>query len=213
MAEDLDEYVQTLFAQEDRVLTQARARSDAQDLPQIQVPPATGRLVQLLVRLSGAERVLEVGTLGGYSAVWILRALPENGSLLTLEGEPRHAAVARETLRQAGFSERSEVREGEALALLGELDEPFDVVFLDADKESLVQYLEHGARLLKPGGLLLADNALWRGLVTRPEEGTPGAYVDRFNRALAKDHRFMSTIVPVGDGVAIGIRLPDLPPE
>ena len=209
MADELRQYVEALFAREDHVLTEARRRSDAEDLPQIQVPAATGRLVQVLIRLSGAERVLEVGTLGGYSAVWIARALPEHGTLLTLEREPSHAEVARETLRQAGFSDRAEVREGEALTHLEGLDGTFDVVFVDADKESMVHYLEHGARLLKPGGLLLADNALWRGLVVSPEEGSPAAHVDRFNRALARDPRFMATIVPVGDGVAVGVRLAD----
>jgi predicted O-methyltransferase YrrM len=203
----LQEYVEALFAQEDAVLDGARKRSDEAGLPQIQVPPATGRLVQVLVRLAGAKRVLEVGSLGGYSAVWIARALPQDGTLLTLEREPRHAQVARETVGEAGFAERVEVREGEALSLLEELDEKFDVVFLDADKETLVDYLEHGARLLNPGGLLLADNALWRGLVVEPEEGAPSAYVDRFNRALAADDRFLATIVPVGDGVAVGVRV------
>ena len=207
MPDSLQEYVEALFAQEDAVLDGARKRSDEAGLPQIQVPPATGRLVQVLVRLAGAKRVLEVGSLGGYSAVWIARALPQDGTLLTLEREPRHAQVARETVGEAGFAERVEVREGEALSLLEELDEKFDVVFLDADKETLVDYLEHGARLLNPGGLLLADNALWRGLVVEPEEGAPSAYVDRFNRALAADDRFLATIVPVGDGVAVGVRV------
>lgn len=209
MTEELERYVERLFAEEDPVLEDARRRSDAEELPQIQVPPATGRLVQVLIRLSGAERVLEVGTLGGYSAVWIARGLPPHGRLLTLEKEARHAAVARETLRQAGFADRSEVRVGEAMDLLEGLDETFDVVFLDADKENLVRYLDHGARLLRPGGLLLVDNALWRGLVVDPEEGSPGAYVDGFNRALAADRRFLATVVPVGDGVAVGVRLPD----
>lgn len=207
MPDPLQEYVEALFAREDPVLGSARERSDAAGLPQIQVPPATGRLVQVLVRLSGARRVLEVGSLGGYSAVWIARALPEDGSLLTLEREPTHAAVARDTLREAGFAHQSEVREGEALELLKELDGEFDVVFLDADKETLVDYLEEAARLLRPGGLLLADNALWRGLVVAPEEDSPSAYVDRFNRTLAGDDRFLATVVPVGDGVAVGVRL------
>ena len=208
VADDLQRYVESLFANEDHVLSGARRRSDEEGLPQIQVPPATGRLVQVLVRVSGAQRVLEVGTLGGYSAVWIARGLPETGTLLSLEREARHAAVARETLRQAGVLDRVEVREGDALALLEALDETFDVVFLDADKENLVRYLEHAGRLLRPGGLLLADNALWRGLVVSPEEDSPAAFVDRFNRALAKDRRFMATVLPVGDGVAVGVRLP-----
>ncbi|MDH3222635.1 MAG: O-methyltransferase, partial [Gemmatimonadota bacterium] len=175
MGDPLQAYVEELFAQEDAVLRGIRSRSDEGGLPQIQVPPSTGRLLQVLVRLAGAGRVLEVGALGGYSAVWIARALSETGSLLTLEREPRHAAVTRETLRRAGLEERVEVREGEALELLAALKGPFDVVFLDADKEALSLYLEHAARLLKTGGLLLADNALWRGEVTSPQDGSPGA--------------------------------------
>ena len=209
MADELAEYVEGLFAPEDAVLGGARERSDAAGLPQIQVPPVTGRLVHVLVRLSGGARVLEVGSLGGYSAVWIARALPSHGTLLTLEREPVHAEVARETLREAGFSDRCEVREGDALDLLAELHETFDVVFLDADKENLVHYLAHAGRLLRPGGLLVVDNALWHGLVTNPEPGSPAEFVDRFNRALAADPRFVSTIVPVGDGVAVGVRVGD----
>ncbi len=209
VGDSLQAYVEDLFAREDAVLRDVRSRSDEGGLPQIQVPPSTGRLLQVLVRLAGASRVLEVGALGGYSALWIARALPETGSLLTLEREPRHAAVTRETLRRAGLGDRVEVREGEAPELLAALDASFDVVFLDADKENLPLYLEHAARLLRAGGLLLADNALWRGEVTNPEDGSPGVYVDRFNRALAQDPRFLATVVPVGDGVAVGVRLPD----
>lgn len=209
MADPLQAYVEELFAQEDTVLRGVRSRSDELGLPQIQVPASTGRLLQVLVKLAGASRIVEVGALGGYSAVWIARALSGSGSLLTLEREPRHAEATRETLRRAGLADRVEVREGEALDLLAALDGPYDVVFLDADKESLSAYLGHAARLLKVGGLLLADNALWRGEVTDPQEGSPGVYVDRFNRSLAQDPRFLATVVPVGDGVAVGVRLPD----
>ena len=204
---EIGAYIEELFAGEDDVLRAIRAASDAAGLPQIQVPPATGRVLQVLVALSGAERVLEVGALGGYSAVWIARALTPRGTILSLERDPGHAEVAREAVRTAGVEDRVEVRVGEALELLPGLEPHFDVVFLDADKESLEAYLEEAARLLRPGGMLLADNALWRGEVASPEEGSPGAFVDRFNRALSGDSRFLATILPVGDGVAVGVRL------
>lgn len=202
----VDAYIQALFATEDDVLRDIRTRSDEAGLPEIQVPALTGRAIQLLLRAAGAARVLEVGALGGYSAVWIARALPANGSLVTIEHHPEHAAVARGSVQAAGVSDRVEIVVGEAKEVLRRLEPPFDAVFLDADKESYVAYLEEAARLLRPGGLLFADNALWRGEVVDPGEDSLAVHVDRFNRALARDSRFEATILPVGDGVAFAVR-------
>lgn len=208
--DELDGYVRHLFAREDHCLRAIRARAAAAELPRIQLPPATARAVQILLRATGARRVLEIGTLAGYSAVWIARALPADGKLVTLEIDPDRAAVARESVADAGVGDRVEVRLGDALDLMAAMDAnpPFDAVFLDADKERYVDYLEQAARLLRPGGLLMADNALWRGEVLDPD-GFGGLAVDihRFNERVAADARFEATILPVGDGLMVAVRV------
>jgi predicted O-methyltransferase YrrM len=172
------------------------------------VPARTGVLLHVLVRATGATRVLEIGTLGGYSAVWMGRALPPGGRILSLEREPEHAAVARESLRKAGLAGRVEVREGLAAELLPGLEDgAWDLVFIDADKEGYPLYLREAARLLRPGGLVVADNAFWRGQVLDddPEEDSTRA-LQEFHRALADTPDFTATVLPVGDGVAVGVR-------
>ena len=166
----LDRYVQRLYAGEDDHLRRVRARADESDMPRIQLPPATARALQVLVRAVGARRVLEVGTLAGYSAIWIARALPADGHLITVEINPEHASVARRSVEQAGLADRVDVRIGDAAEVLAELtpDGSLDVVFLDADKERYTQYMEEAARLLRPRGLLIADNAFWAGRVLDP---------------------------------------------
>ena len=204
----LDLYVRKLFAPEDDHLRTIRARTDEAGMPRIQLPPATARVLQVLVRAAGARRVLEVGTLAGYSAVWIARALPAGGKLVTLELSPDHAAVARRSVADAGLSDKVEVRVGDAVELVAALgpDGSFDVVFLDADKERYSSYADEAARLLRPGGLLMADNAFWSGRVLDPSSGELAAQLDRFNRRLASDTRFEATILPVGDGLMVAVR-------
>lgn len=205
----LDEYVRRLFAPEDDCLRAIRARAADASLPAIQLPPATARAVQILLRATGARRVLEIGTLAGYSAVWLARALPPDGELITLEIDPDRAAVARESVEDAGLAAQVEVRVGDALDLMVAMDPdpPFDAVFLDADKERYCDYLEQAARLVRHKGLLVADNAIWRGEVLDPE-GFGGLAVDihRFNERVAADERFEATILPVGDGLMVGVR-------
>lgn len=202
-----DSYVGALFAPEDPVLMALREDADREGLPPIAISPDTGRLLQVLLRAIAARRVLEVGTLGGYSALWMARALPPEGRLLTLERDAAHAAFARRHLAAAGVADRVEVREGHALQLLPALDgERFDLVFLDADKEPLPTYLDWALRLVRPGGAIVADNALRGGRVLddrATDEATVA--VREFNRRLATDPRLTSIVVPTHDGVAIGI--------
>ncbi len=204
----LDLYVQRHFAGEDAVLREIRRRADEAGMPRIQLPPATARAVQVLVRAVGARRVLEVGTLAGYSAVWIARALPPHGRLTTIEINPDHAAVARRSVAAAGVSDRVDIRVGDAVAVMSKLgpDGSFDVVFLDADKERYTTYLEVAATLLRPGGLLLADNAFRAGRVLDPDSDELGAQLHRFNRVVSADARFDATILPVGDGLLLAVR-------
>lgn len=204
----LDLYVQRLFAGEDDVLRDIRSRADEAGMPRIQLPPATARAVQLLVKAAGSRRVLEVGTLAGYSAVWIARALPAEGRLITLEIDADHAAVARRSVAAAGVADGVDIRVGDAVELMSELgpDGSFDIVFLDADKERYTTYLGMAAPLLRPGGMLLADNAFWSGRVLDPESGELAAQLDRFNRAVSADDRFDASILPVGDGLLVAVR-------
>jgi caffeoyl-CoA O-methyltransferase len=209
VSDRVDEYIASLFARDDDVLAALREAADREGLPPIAVSAVTGRLLQILLSALRAERVLEVGTLGGYSAIWMARALPRSGRLVTIEIEERHAEFARGYIARAGLADRVEVRVGRALDVLPSFDgEQFDAIFLDADKEPLPTYFEWALRLLRPGGLLIADNALWGGRVLDPtteDEGTRG--VREFNRRMSSDARVLGTIVPVGDGVALAVVL------
>ncbi len=207
MHDGTSDYLAALFAPEDPTLLALREEADRRGLPPISISPDEGRLLQVLLRAVGARRVLEVGTLGGYSAIWMARALPADGRVLTLEIEPSHAEFARRHLVRAGVADRVEVRVGRALDILPALDgERFDAVFLDADKEPLPTYFEWALRLLRPGGLLIADNALWGGRVLdeRVDDDATRA-VREFNRRLATDPRVTGIVVPTHDGVGIGI--------
>jgi predicted O-methyltransferase YrrM len=207
VSDRVDEYIASLFARDDDVLAALREAADREGLPPISISAVTGRLLQILLSAIGATRVLEVGTLGGYSAIWMARGLPEAGRLVTIEVDERHAEFARRYFARAGLEARIDLRIGRALDVLPAFDgERFDAIFLDADKEPLPTYFDWALRLLRPGGLLIADNALWGGRVLDPEtadEGTKG--VREFNQRMASDDRVRGTIVPVGDGLAVGV--------
>jgi len=207
VSDRVDEYIASLFARDDDVLAALREAADREGLPPISISAVTGRLLQILLSAIGATRVLEVGTLGGYSAIWMARGLPEAGRLVTIEVDERHAEFARRYFARAGLDHRIDLRIGRALDVLPAFDgERFDAIFLDADKEPLPTYFDWALRLLRPGGLLIADNALWGGRVLDPEtadEGTKG--VREFNQRMANDDRVRGTIVPVGDGLAVGV--------
>ncbi|MEV5361309.1 O-methyltransferase [Streptomyces cellulosae] len=161
----------------DDALTAALRESDAAGLPPIAVSPLQGKLLQLLARIQGARRVLEIGTLGGYSTIWLGRALPADGHLVTLEYDPRHAEVAVRNIARAGLAEQVEVRVGPALESLPKLaDEqppPFDLVFIDADKANNPHYVEWALRLTAAGSLIVLDNVVRGGRVADPDNTDP----------------------------------------
>jgi caffeoyl-CoA O-methyltransferase len=208
-ANGLVAYVEHLFAPEDSILDELRRESERRGLPAISISAEVGRLLQVLLAAAGARRVLEIGTLGGYSAIWMARALPEAGHVLSLEIDPERAELARSFVARAGLQDRIEIRTGDALAVLPELGragERFDAIFIDADKESYGTYLDHALALVRPGGLILADNAFRSGAVLEPEPDEEGTRaVQRFNRRLAGDERLLATVVPVRDGVAVAV--------
>ena len=207
MSDRTGDYISALFAPEDQLLASLREEADRTGLPPIAVSADEGRLLQVLLTSIRARRVLEVGTLGGYSAIWMARALPADGELLTIEIEPKHAEFARRYVHRAGLAERIEIRVGRALDILPSLDgEQFDAVFLDADKEPMPNYFDWALRLLRHGGLLIADNTLWGGKVfDDAEQDEKTTAVREFNRRMATDPRILSILVPTHDGVAIGV--------
>jgi len=208
MSDRAGEYITGLFSAEDELLASLREEADRTGLPPIAISADEGRLLQVLLTSIGARRVLEVGTLGGYSAICMARVLPADGRLLTIEIEPKHADFARRYIKRAALSDRIEVRVGRALDVLPALDgERYDAMFLDADKEPLPTYFEWALRLVRPGGFIIADNALWGGRVFDGEtDDEKTRAVREFNRKMATDQRVLGIIVPTHDGVAVALR-------
>jgi predicted O-methyltransferase YrrM len=206
--ERLERYVTELFAVEDPILVAIRARHAAAALPSINISPEEGKLLYLLLLTIQARTVLEIGSLGGYSGVWLARALPPQGKLTTIEKDPRHAAIAREAFAAAGLSQRVQVIEGAALDVLPTLLPGFDAVFIDADKEPLPQYFQWGVKLLRRGGLLLCDNSFFHGAaMDEDDRSAPALGVRAFNRLAASDPRLVATVVPVRDGLMVGLKV------
>lgn len=208
MPERLERYLRELFFVEDAALVAIRERQAAANLPSINVSADEGRLLAVLLTAVGARRVLELGALGGYSGVWMARALPPGGKLTTVEFDPNHARVAREAYRTAGVADRVDLIEGAALEVLPTLTAGFDAVFVDADKAPMAQYFEWGVRLLRVGGLLLGDNAFHDGKVADPKVTAPDTEgVRAFNRLAATDPRIVATAVPIRDGLVVGVKV------
>lgn len=212
----VDAYLATCFLAADEQFEFALQASAAAALPAIQVTPLQGKLLMLLTRLAAARRVLEIGTLGGYSTLWLARGLADGGRIITLELEPRHAAVARSNFAHAGVADRIELREGNALSLLGELaaqsPPPFDLVFIDADKPSNPDYMEWAIRLTRAGAVIVVDNVIRDGLVAEPDDADPRVRgVRLMNDRLKDDARVTATTIQtVGekgyDGLMIAVR-------
>ena len=196
----VEKYVDGLLIPSDPVLEAAVAASEAAGLPDIAVTSSQGKLLYLLARLQRARRILEVGTLGGYSTIWLARALPEDGSVVTIESEKQHCEVARVNVERADLSGLVEFREGKALDVLPELAaeglEPFDLVFIDADKENTEAYFRWALRLSRVGAAILVDNVIRQGKVAEPE--TDDARVEgmrRFFEMLAAEPRVTATTI------------------
>jgi caffeoyl-CoA O-methyltransferase len=196
----IDDYIEHLFTPQDEALEAAVRESRQGGLPEIQVSPNEAKLLQLFAEMVGARRVLEIGTLGGYSAIHFGRALPEGGELISLEIDERHAEVARENVERAGLSDKVEIRVGDARELLAEIAEndegPFDVIFIDADKGGYPEYLEWSLRLTRPGSLILGDNTVRGGTVLDPEDESARA-TNEFNERIAGDSRLSAILLPI----------------
>lgn len=208
-----DKYIGRLFAPEDDILQAARAEMQKAGLPPINVTAAGGQLLHVLALSIGAARILEIGTLGGYSTIWLGRALPPGGKLITLELDEHHAAVARRNLAEAELPADVEVRVGPALASLAAMEQagegPFDLIFIDADKDGYAAYLQKAVALVRDGGLILADNTL------RPDmlDAAADSGAKRYNAAAAAHPDLVSIVVPVLrddglDGLTISVKQP-----
>jgi predicted O-methyltransferase YrrM len=198
--EAVDEYLGGLFATDDAALKETLAASDKAGLPEIQVTATHGKLLHLLARMHGARRILELGTLGGYSTIWLARALPADGQLVTLEYEPKHAEVARQNFRRAGVDSLIDLRVGAALDILPQLAKenpgPFDLIFIDADKENYEGYFRWALRLSRVGTVIIADNVVRKGAVIEPDHSDPRVQgVRRFLDAVAAEPRVSATAI------------------
>ena len=196
----VDDYYAKAFGASDAVLTRVLAASKKAGLPDIQVSPLQGRLLMLLAQSMGAKRILEVGTLGGYSSIWMARALPADGRLVTLEYEKLHADVATKNLAMAGFADKVQVRQGAGAdsmaALVKEKTAPFDFVFIDADKPGYPAYLEWALKLTRLGSLIVADNMVRQGKVADAGSGDAAVQGARkFNALVSKNPKLEATAV------------------
>lgn len=211
----VDSYIDDALIGRDAALEAALEASVAAGLPPIQVAPNQGKMLHLLARLMEAGRILEIGTLGGYSTIWLARGLRAGGSLITLEADPKHAEVARSNLAAAGLAERVEVRLGRALQSLPKLEAeqvgPFDMFFIDADKEGNPEYFRWAVRLARPGSLIIVDNVIRNGAVLDASSTDPAVQgVRRLNEVMAAEPRVSATTVQtVGskgyDGFALAV--------
>ena len=196
----VDEYLNARLIGADPMLDEARAASLEGGLPDIAVAPNQGKLLHLLARIHGAKNILEIGTLGGYSTIWLARALPPDGSLITLEAEPKHAEVASANIARAGFAKIVDLRLGRAIDTLPRLEAegrgPFDMVFIDADKASIPDYFTWALKLSRPGALIIVDNVIRKGAVIEDENPDPNVQgVRRFNEMLAAETRVTATCI------------------
>ena len=213
----VDRYIESVVVPPDAALEAALAASEAAGLPAIAVSPAQGKFLHLLARMIGARRILEIGTLGGYSAIWMARALPAGGKLTTLELDEKHAAVARASFERAGVAASIELRLGAALdslpAIAAEGREPFDFVFIDADKVNITAYFDWSVKLTRPGGVIVVDNVVRDGRVIEEKADDQMVQgVRRFNEALKSDRRVNATTLQIVgmkgyDGMTVTLRL------
>ncbi|MSS73222.1 MAG: O-methyltransferase [Candidatus Latescibacteria bacterium] len=207
---DLDTYRREVFAPEDDLLRGIMPAAVAQGLPKISVSPESGKTLYLLAKMIHARKILEFGALAGYSGIWLARALPPDGRFITLEINPKHAEVTRANYKAAGLADRTEVRVGPAVDHLQAVEQeaPFDLVFIDADKESYPTYLDFALGHTRPGGLIIADNANGHGHVHEAlKEGDGPRGIQVYNERVARHPGLVSNILPVGGWLAVSLVL------
>lgn len=198
---DVDDYISGLMIGQDAALDETLAASDKAGLPQINVSPSHGKLLNLVARMNGAKRILEFGTLAGYSTIWLARALPEDGELITLEADPKHARVAEANIAAAGLADKVTVKVGKALDTLPSLDGVFDLFFIDADKVNNPRYFQWALDHSRPGSVIIVDNVVRGGLVLDASSTDPSVVGTREVTALiGKEPRVSATMIQTVGG-------------
>ena len=211
----IDHYISQMLAPEDEVLQETIKSLDTAEMPQISVTANQGKFLQVIALMCNAKRVLELGTLAGYSTIWLARSLPEDGKIVTIEFDPRHANVAKQNIKNAGLLDKVDIRVGKAMDIMLEIkeakEEPFDLIFIDADKPPYTEYFEMALSLSHPGTVIICDNVIREGKVL-DENSTDDRVigVQRFNKLLASNKNVTATILQtVGvkeyDGMAIAV--------
>ncbi len=204
--EKIDRYIEGHYLETDKVLSEMEQYGMSRKFPL--VGPQVGRLLFILTKLVKASRVLEIGSGYGYSAYWFAKALPASGKVVQTEYSKENSDQARDFFTRGGLLKKTELHTGDGLELIAKIGGPVDILFLDLDKKSYAAALEKDKPLLKTGGLVIADNTLWSGQAADPsikDEDTEG--IRRFNKKLFSDPDFFTTILPVRDGVAVGLRI------
>jgi len=207
--EELYNYIVDIFAKEDNVLKRVVEETKSQDFPLIQISPENGKFLYMLIKMIHAKHVLEIGTLTGYSSIWMARALPDEGKATTLEISPEHAAEAKKNFKLAGLDNKIELILGNAMETLDKLSNDsgeqtkFDFVFIDADKEGYPAYFDKVIQMVNKGGLITADNTLRDGEVVKKDVNEGTKAVQLFNKKVASDPRVESLLVPISDGLTI----------
>lgn len=211
----VDTYISELFALEDKVLTEVIKSLADENLPQHSISPSQGKFLQVMARICNAKKILELGTLGGYSTIWLARSLPVDGKVITIEVDPAHAEVAAKNISNAGLSDKVDIRIGRGLDLLPQIindnEGPFDLIFIDADKPPYTEYFQYALQLSRPGTLIIADNVIREGKVLdldSADEKVKG--VQRFNKMLSGNSQITATIIQtIGvkehDGMALAV--------
>lgn len=207
ITDSLYEYILTEFVEEDEFMRGLPAAAEARGIPQIHIAPEQGKFLQMLMKMISARRVLEVGSLFGYSTIWMARALPADGKVVTVELNPLHAQATRENAARAGLLGRIDVRQGDGRDVLPQLaaEAPFDMAFIDADKAGYVDYVEHALKLVRKGGLIIGDNASAAGEAWNPEGGGNARTIRAYNARVAREPRLFSLLIPIADGMLVSI--------
>lgn len=214
---ELEEAIAQVFVSEDEALRQTLVRAKEQGLPPIQISALQGKLLQVLASACQARKILEIGALAGYSGIWLARALPANGRLITLEIDATHAEVVRESFRQAQVDDRAEVRVGPALETLPHLsaEGPFDLIFIDADKDPYPQYLAWAIQLARPGSIIVADNCVrgGSGLRVQDTSNPRDAGIRAYNQDASSNPALCSIALPINTGMTISVVLDRTTPQ
>ncbi len=210
ITEELYNYIVETFAHEDDLLRAMPADAEKRGIPLIHISPEQGKFLQVMMAATGAKKVLEVGSLFGYSTLWMARALPPGGKLIAIELSPLHAQATRENIKRAGLSDHVVVHQGDAREVLPTLasEAPFDLAFIDAEKAQYVDYFEQVMKLMRVGGMVIADNASAHGEVWKadPKHAHDNVLAIRaLNQRMATDPRLTSLLVPISDGMCVGV--------